>query len=289
MLAEGEAEKAIVKHLVTRPTVRRPEGQIPPSGWTSSTVYAGGEGADPATIQFVKTKTFSSCQLHQVTFINHAHRSTDLLIKTWQEGDDTWTVGPLGGGEGGRELRRSQPLVNFTAGFGAEGFTAGRWVIGDGAEQASLVRLTFANGVTIEDGIEGGAVLFFEPRIVSFPADVVILDYSGRPLVTYKAFDYFPFHHLDPQPLYTCSTPALSPMPNSWPLAIMTSWVLAPNPRTCFPPNFGVGPVVFTHDAGLPPVALPEAVVTVTGPLDAESTTTRAWSDESNFAVACRG
>jgi hypothetical protein len=37
-------------------------------------------------------------------------------------------------------------------------------VIGDGAEQADLVRLTFTGGSAIEDTVKNGVVLFFASR-----------------------------------------------------------------------------------------------------------------------------
>jgi hypothetical protein len=56
-----------------------------------------------------------------------------------------------------------------------------------------MVRLIFADGLTMEDTVENGIVLFCEPRGVSFPADVRILDDQGTLLASYKAFDDFPF------------------------------------------------------------------------------------------------
>lgn len=187
-MARTEAQKAVADHLAKKTTVTRREGRPSPSGWTSSTVYAGSQGADTSTIEFVKTKVFPVCELHQVNFANHEGRSMGLLVKTWQNDDGTLTVWPVGGGEGGNRLRRSRPWVNFAAGFGADGFVGGGWVIGDGSEQASSVRLAFANGVTIEDTVDRGVVLFFEPRRVVTPAIVDILDGKGLTLVTYQEF-----------------------------------------------------------------------------------------------------
>ena len=188
MLARTEAQKAVLDYLVKEATVTRRDCRPSPSGWTSSTVYADGQGADPATIEFAKTKVFPVCELHQVNFTNQEGRSMGLLVKTWQDDDGTLTVWPVGGGEGGNRLRRNRPWVNFAAGFGADGFVGGGWVIGDGSEQASSVRLTFANGVTIEDTVDHGVVLFFEALRLETPAIVEILDGNGLALVTYEEF-----------------------------------------------------------------------------------------------------
>lgn len=180
-------QEAIVAHLVKEPKPKREITQRSPRGWTSSTEYGGGPDADPSTIEFVKSKSFSSCQLHEVTFTNHGGMSMHELITSWQEVDGSWQVHSCGGG-GGRHPRRSQPWVNFTAAFGAESFTGGGWVIGDGSEHARSVRLIFANDIMIEDTIDNGVVLFFEPRRVVFPAEVAVSDSNGDALVTYMEF-----------------------------------------------------------------------------------------------------
>ena len=80
------------------------------------------------------------------------------------------------------------PWVNFTAGFGPKGFTGGGHVIGDGVENARSVRLTFANDIVIEDTIDNGVVLFFEPHRVVAPAEVAVIGGDGGALVTYMEF-----------------------------------------------------------------------------------------------------
>jgi hypothetical protein len=83
--------------------------------------------------------------------------------------------------------------VNFCAGFGPQDFSGGGHVVGHGAEAASSVRLTFANGVLIEDTVDNGVVLFFEPRAVVGPADVSVFGRDGVRLVSYQEFvDFAP-------------------------------------------------------------------------------------------------
>ena len=50
-LTETGMRDAVVAHLVQRP--------VP------------GQATDPATIEFVKSKSFSTCQLHSVSYLNH--------------------------------------------------------------------------------------------------------------------------------------------------------------------------------------------------------------------------
>ena len=184
-------ETAIVAHLIRAPAVTS-TSQPSPGGWTSSTAGGGGPGADPATIVFQRTRMLPSCQMRQVGFINHRGIPEELVIRTWQEPNGTWVVAPCGGGSPGPS-RRTKPWINFAAGFGAHGFTAGGNIEGTGSEHARSVRLTFADGYTIDDTVENGIVLFFEPIQVAFPADVEILDENGGRLANYKEFDGVPF------------------------------------------------------------------------------------------------
>jgi len=187
---QDEMRAAVIAHLVERTTATEDGDQAGRRGWTSSIRRADGPGADPATIELVKTKSFPTCQLHEVDYINHKGWSMHVLIKTWQAEDGTWKVHPHGGGAGPHP-RRSHPWVNICAGFGPQDFTGGGHVVGDGAEKAASVRLTFANDIVIEDTIDNGVVLFYEPHNVVMPTDVTIVDDGGNVLATYQEFTAF--------------------------------------------------------------------------------------------------
>lgn len=189
-MTEGEMREAVVTHLVQRP---EPNGGIDLAGrpgWSSSIRHGGGPGADPATIEFVKTRSFSTCQLHSVSYVNHRGWTMHDLIRTWQEPEGAWRVHVHGGGAGPDPLR-NRPWVNFCAGFGPQNFSGGGHVVGDGAEKATSVRLTFANDIVIEDTVDNGVVLFFESRAVVAPADVSVFDRDGALLVSYPEFGDF--------------------------------------------------------------------------------------------------
>jgi hypothetical protein len=81
--------------------------------------------------------------------------------------------------------------VNICAGFGPEDFSGGGHVAGDGAEEASSVRLKFANHILIEDTVDNGVVLFFEPRAVVGPAEVSVVGRDGATLASYQEFGDF--------------------------------------------------------------------------------------------------
>lgn len=186
-MTEDGMRAAVVAYLVERanPTVDA-DGAVR-RGWSSSIGPTGGPGADPATIKFVKTRAFPTCELHEVDYLNHRGWQMHVLIETRQERDGTWRVHPFGGGAGPGP-HRSHPWVNLCAGFGPLSFTAGGHVAGDGAENAASVRLSFADGSEIEDTIDNGVVLFFEPRAVVAPVAVSIFGEDGGVLATYQEF-----------------------------------------------------------------------------------------------------
>lgn len=191
-MTEHDAQQTVVAQLSKPPGVVYPVGEDNPSGgWKSTTITGGGADADPATIQFVKTKDLPSCQMHYVRF---TFRSGGLpsvsVIRTWQEDDGRVAVAPIGGG-GADERARALPWVNLIAGWTGSHFMAGGSIIGKGSDQASVVTLTFTNGVVINDHVENGVVLFFEPVEVVMPALVTILDAEGTTLVAYPEFEGF--------------------------------------------------------------------------------------------------
>jgi len=165
-MALTEAEQAVVDHLSAEP------------------------GADPATVGFRRTRAFPGCQLHEVEFRTRAGQPRTSLVRTWQDPDGGWQVSRLGGGGGGHPYR-SRPWVNFAAALGTEMFAAGGEVIGDGAAQAALVRLTFADGTAFEDQVAGGVVLFFAGHGIACPALVEIRSSEGAVLASYEEFTEF--------------------------------------------------------------------------------------------------
>ncbi|MGH3191171.1 MAG: hypothetical protein ACRDOL_28790 [Streptosporangiaceae bacterium] len=182
-----QPEQAVFDHLIAEPGPVIEASPPSPCGWVASTRYGGGEGADPATIRFLKTRVFPSCQLHAVIFTTREGSPRSAVLRTWQEPDGGWTVGPIGGG-GGPGPYRSRPWVNFTAQFRTGLFAAGGEVIGEGAGHAHLVRLTFADGLVIEDTVHNGVVLFFASPATESRVGVEILSAAGTVLAAYDEF-----------------------------------------------------------------------------------------------------
>ena len=200
MTPDPGAAEAVMAHLLDRRgsgSPAAPPAEAATGGWRSS--IGGGEdwGADPATITFQRTRVLPTCQMHSVAYTlggggPMAGTPMEEVIRTWQQPDGSWVVAPVGGGSSPGPYRPS-PWINFTAGLGPGGFSAGGRVEGIGSDRAHTVRLTFADGLVMEDAVEHGIVLFFEPSGVTFPASVEIVDDSGRSLAAYTEFDGFPF------------------------------------------------------------------------------------------------
>jgi hypothetical protein len=181
------AEQAAFDHLAAEPGPVTWASPPSPSGWVASIRGGGGAGADPATVRFVKSRAFPGCQLHEADFATRDGQAQHMLVRTWQEPDGSWVADPIGGG-GGEGPHRSRLWVNFAAQWNAQQFAAGGHVTGQGAEEACMVRLTFADGTTIEDTADNGVVLYFASPGVSFPATVEILDTAGNVLAGYDEF-----------------------------------------------------------------------------------------------------
>jgi hypothetical protein len=189
--AVTEVEEAIVAHLV-RPSAPRTAVRPGRSGWASSTGGCGGPGADADSITVQRTRSFPTCQMHQIAYTDSEGIPMEVVVRTWRGTDGTWVVAPTGGGSPGPSRRR-RPWANLTASSGVDCFTAGGRVEGAGSERAAQVRMTFADGRVLADVVEHGIVLFFEPRSMAFPADVEILDGGGSVLAGYREFDGSPF------------------------------------------------------------------------------------------------
>jgi hypothetical protein len=184
------SQRAVFDYLVAReatPHRVSPSGQ---HGWVAYTSSGGGAGADPGTVEFRKTRAFAECELHDTAFRTTDGQQWELLLRAWQRPGGDWVAEPIGGGGGGQP-RRPRPWVNFAATWGGTLFAAGGEIIGDGCEQARLVRLTFADGTAVQDGTDHGVVLFFVPHAVPFPASVRILGQDGTVLADYEEFGEF--------------------------------------------------------------------------------------------------
>jgi hypothetical protein len=196
-VAWTEAGRAVVDHLVAEPGPVLWAGPHGLAAVVASVRSGGGAGADPAAVQFRKTRIFLRCQMHFVVLSAHAGGPGSAALRTWREPGAPRAISPIGeGGRPGPDRRR--PWVNFTARFRTDSVRGGGEVIGDGAEQAGLVRLTFTSGTPIEDRVENGVVLFAASPGVESRARVEILSSAGVGLAEHDEFDNFYVPRLQP-------------------------------------------------------------------------------------------
>jgi hypothetical protein len=186
----SDSQQAIVDYLVTPAEQAMVVGPIA-RGWTARAgARSGGSWGDRTTVHFIKTRAFEQAELHAVAFSTVQGQSCWLLVRTIPDDRDGYHVQPVGGG-GGRDPKRDRPWVNLTAQWDSSSFRAGGSVTGQGADRARLVRMSFADGTSVEDTVDGGTVLFEAGRGVAFPAEVQVIDEAGNVLASYPEFEDF--------------------------------------------------------------------------------------------------
>jgi hypothetical protein len=140
-------------------------------------------GADLATLRIAKSKEVVSGALHALSYRTVDRHVRRAVLQT-VERPHHWSV-ELIGISGGDPARSFPCWVMLMADVRAGIYRGGGHLIGDGAREARLVRLQFANGTTVEDTVEGSAVLFEIAEPVVCPAEVEILGSSGELLGGY--------------------------------------------------------------------------------------------------------
>ena len=163
--------------------------QGPPSsgGWRSSIHGSGGEDADPGSIGFIKERAVPGHQLHFVRFNTRWGQQRQFVVGVVLQADGQWEVRGCAGGGGG-DPPRDHPWINFGAWGWPRFFCGGGRVIGVDAERAVRASLRFADGLSLDDSVDGGVVLFMSESSVRLPATVEIVDGTGSVLTSYEAF-----------------------------------------------------------------------------------------------------
>jgi hypothetical protein len=135
---------------------------------------SGGADADPNSIRFLKSIESGNVEIHAVEFATIGGEPRTSVIGITHDGG-TWHVTGASGG-GGSDPPRDGPWLNLGAWGWPHAFSGGGKVIGAGREAAALVRLTFANGVQLEDLIRDSYALFATESPVELPAKVDIVN-----------------------------------------------------------------------------------------------------------------
>ena len=196
---EQEPKQIIIEFLSLPPGALQPNN--PPTGIDQSTWHpgelrsGGGPAARPTTIRFLQDRKLPNCQLHEVSFENEAGQEEHWLCCVQETSPGHWLF--VGGGniaEAEHSPKRSHPWANLAGSLGKEvGWTGGR-VLDNGLDVVS-VRLISENGVTLEDAVQNGLVLFVTDRWLERPLHVELYDRSGNLVGSHQAFSQRPPQH----------------------------------------------------------------------------------------------
>lgn len=150
-----------------------------------------GKGAKTATIQFLKQRSLPHDQVHAITFEDEAGLKWDFFCSIAQDERGFWHMSRSGCVRQGMMQRTSRtfPWVHLVGGSGESYLWAGGYVT-DKATDAQRVRLITKNGLTLEDSVQDGIVLFQTDQHVEIPAQVEVYTGSGTLSGTQALFDY---------------------------------------------------------------------------------------------------
>jgi len=137
----------------------------------------GGMGAVADTIRFLKERTVPLHYAALLTFADTNGKMWEFACFARQEGGHTWVF--KGGGSVSDKNNGRQPHANLAGGWAEGGFYAGGIVHGNGIEVAHA-KIVSVDGLTFEDTVENGRVLFVTDREDIFaPVRVLLYDAAG--------------------------------------------------------------------------------------------------------------
>lgn len=182
---DGSDPKQVIVDWLARPSVVTSESPVLGEGGWRGQRRQGGHDADPTTIRFLKERSIPGYQLHAVMFENGSPYAMRMIVGAAQDAAGAWRVRG-GAGGGGDAPIREHPWVNLGGwGWSAE-FRAGGHVVNNGLDIA-IVRLVAGNGLTLEDTVDDGLVLFVTDQRVELPIQAELYDRSGMLVAHHEA------------------------------------------------------------------------------------------------------
>jgi hypothetical protein len=183
----------VVLEVLDRP-VGRVEVRARGAGGLEAAAMSAGNAfdADIATVRCLKQRSSGSRRVYFVTFDGSipARRaelhSFDYVVAVHRDKDGGWRAIGAAGGAGGLPPRPS-PWINLAGGSGGDHFYAGGRIDNAGVD-IKRVRLSFADGVALEDDAENGVALFITDGPVSMPAAAELYDSAGERVARNSAF-----------------------------------------------------------------------------------------------------
>jgi hypothetical protein len=136
----------------------------------------------PPSVHVLKRRDLPGRQLYAVVFTNQEGLEVFCACELRQQEDGTWSVhGSAGGGLGGGRPSES-PRANLGGSPGGQssGCYFGGLVEVDSAGEVARVDLVSADGVTLDDSVEEGVVLFLGEGPVDLPLSAELYDRAGK-------------------------------------------------------------------------------------------------------------
>jgi hypothetical protein len=135
----------------------------------------------PKTARFVKWRDLPPGQMCYVTCDgdggSRGAEQWQWTVETWRVEQGRWVASGVSGGSGGVCVR-GRPWANLGGNWGRRGFRAGGTVEDAGAG-VERVRLTDREGLTFEDTVENGVVLFSSDEPVAMPMRLELIGANG--------------------------------------------------------------------------------------------------------------
>jgi hypothetical protein len=191
-------EQAVLDHIArVRPAPRRrkpalagaraDERRAPSAG-----ISIGGAPwtADLDTVQILKERHILGRRVYVVSFeaehLRAGHLPMTMVVRAERAPGLGWVARGISAGASVPEPELDAPRVLLGGSWGRFGFCGGGRVCG-ATPEIERVRLTFGNGIELEDDTENGWVLFFTDRPVERPAAIVdLLDAGGNVVASHQ-------------------------------------------------------------------------------------------------------
>jgi hypothetical protein len=186
----GSDPKQVIVDWLVQPSVLICESEVLSEGGWSGQSRQGGQDADPTTIRFLKGRAIPGRQVHVVAFVSFmdGRRYNEIWsVEVYQDATGAWDVCAGSGGAGDDDLIRDHPWVILGGGGWPNQFHAGGRVIDNGFGIVS-VRLVTGNGLTMEDTVDDGLVLFVTDQRVEPPIHAELYDRSGALVSRHEVF-----------------------------------------------------------------------------------------------------
>jgi hypothetical protein len=183
----GRVRPAARRRQPVRGTARSEDRRGPSTG-----ISIGGApwSAHLDTVEILKERRILGRRVYVVRFEADHLRAGRLPMTMVVRAERTpglgWVARGISAGASVPEPELDAPRVLLGGSWGRFGFCGGGRVVG-ATPEIERVRLTFSNGIELEDDTESGWVLFFTDRAVERPAAVVnLLDAAGEIVASHQ-------------------------------------------------------------------------------------------------------